>query len=144
VSGSVTKHNITTQKFLVPSQHTTAHPYRKCLLGTQQTTSHPYRKCLVASQHTSHPYSNYVFSFPTKYTGTTEYLYWLLNVCYMFPRSMCHPFITPQSNLLVLKFATMVKLQSMKYIYVGLFRKIYTYQKYWLLSITNWKYSLMI
>jgi len=59
-------------------------------------------KCQKASQHeTSHRYSKYVFSVPTKCTGTTEYLYCILNVCYMFRHSLFHPLITSQNHLLV-------------------------------------------
>jgi len=36
-------------------------------------------------------YSNYIFSFSTKCTHTIEYLYCLLNICYMFLRSLLHP-----------------------------------------------------
>jgi len=36
-------------------------------------------------------YSNFIFNFPSNCTFTIEYLYWILNVCYMFRRSLRHP-----------------------------------------------------
>jgi hypothetical protein len=49
--------------------------------------------------------SNFIFNFPTKCTSTIEYLNCLLNICYMFRRSVRHYhgdiFITSQNNLTI-------------------------------------------
>jgi hypothetical protein len=37
------------------------------------------------------PGSNYIFNFRTKCTCTIEYLYWLLNISYMFRCSLLYP-----------------------------------------------------
>ena len=47
--------------------------------------------------------SNYIFNFPTKFTGTIEYLYCSLNICCMFRPSLRHHqpelFIASQNNV---------------------------------------------
>jgi hypothetical protein len=84
----------------ISSFHVTHFQTRPCVSKWKLHVS--VEKCQTASQHaTSHRYSNYVFSFPTKCTGTTEYLYYIVNVCYMFRHSLCHPLITSQNHLLV-------------------------------------------
>jgi hypothetical protein len=81
-------------------------------------------KCLRASQHkTYHNCSNYIFNLPAKCTGAIEYLYSLLNICYVFRHLLCHPLITYQNHLFILRLIILVNLQSMKYIYFGLFTK---------------------
>jgi len=67
----------------ISSLHITHFQSRPCVSKWKLHVS--MEKCWRASQHTtSQHYSNYGFSCPTKCTGTTEYLYCILNVCYVF------------------------------------------------------------
>jgi hypothetical protein len=82
-------------------------------------------KCLTASQHkTLHPNSKHIFSFTTKCTRTIECLYWLLNVCYMFRRSLRHSLITSQNHLLIVRLLQLLSYRAWSVIYVGLFTKL--------------------
>jgi hypothetical protein len=119
-------------------------------------------KCLRASQHKSHPYRNYVLSLPTTCTGTIEYLRWLLNVCYMFRHSLCHPLITYKNHLLIVKLPYKVSVTEYElwvfvclyiyiYIYIYIYMCVYVFvcgfvysvfiviKKYWPLAINNWQ-----
>ena len=72
--------------------------------------------------HWATKYGNYIFNLPTKCERTNAYLSSLLNICYMFRRSLRHPLITSQNHLLILS-----SLEGRE-IYVGFFFYIFVWQ----------------
>jgi hypothetical protein len=84
-------------------------------------------KCLRASQHTtSHRYSNYIFSCASNCTGTIEYLYCILNVYYMFRCYLCHPLITSQKHLLIVRLSYNGYITKHEiYIYIHIIRGVF-------------------
>ena len=108
----------------ISTLHTTHYQRRPC--GSKWKLHVSLVKCHRASQHTtSHHYSNCGFSFPTNCTGTAEYLYCLLNVCYMFWHSVCIPSLHKPICLLLCLLQWLSYRAWSIYIYIYIYRYIY-------------------